>query len=82
MSEQEAYKLYKKRDIIEDLFDAYKSTLYADGLYLHREKGVFGRVFIAFFSIYAYYKTESILKGARLNKTLTQRDLLLFEFSK
>jgi transposase len=81
MSEQEAYELYKKREIIENLFDIYKSPLYADRLYLHRDESLFGHVFIAFLYLYTYRKIESILKKAKLNKTLMPLDLL-FEFSK
>jgi transposase len=81
MSEQETYELYKKKEIIGNLFDSYKLTLYADRLYFHSDENVFGHVFIAFLSIYAYCKIESILKRAKLNKILTQLGLL-FEFSK
>ena len=81
MSEQEAYEFYKKRDVVEKLFDTYKSTLYADRLYLHSDESVFGHVFIGFLSLYAYCKIESLLKKANLNKTMTPMDLL-FEFSK
>ena len=81
MSEQEAYEFYKKRDIVEKLFDTYKSTLYADRLYLHSDESVFGHVFIAFLSLYTYCKIESLLKKAKLNKNITPIDLL-FEFSK
>jgi len=81
MSEQEAYEFYKKRDVVEKLFDTYKSTLYADRLYLHSDESIFGHVFIAFLSLYAYCKIESFLKKAKLNKNITPIDLL-FEFSK
>jgi transposase len=81
MSEQEAYEFYKKRDTVEKLFDTYKSTLYADRLYLHSDESVFGHVFIAFLSLYAYCKIESFLKKTKLNKEMTPKDLL-FEFSK
>lgn len=81
MSEQEAYEFYKKRDVVEKLFDTYKSTLYADRLYLHNDESVFGHVFIGFLSLYAYCKIKSLLKKANLNRTMTPMDLL-FEFSK
>jgi len=48
---------------------------------LHSDESLFGHVFIAFLYLYAYCKIESILKKAKLNKTLTPVDLL-FEFSK
>ena len=46
MSEQEAYELYKKRETVEKRFDAYKTTLSADRLYLQDDESVFGHVFI------------------------------------
>jgi len=81
MSEQEAYELYKKRETVEKRFDAYKTTLSADRLYLQDDESVFGHVFIAFLSLYAYSKLESILNKADLNKKMTPVDLL-FELSK
>ena len=81
MSEQGAYELYKKRENVEKRFDTYKSTLSADRLYLQDNESVFGHVFIAFLSLYAYCKLELLLKKAELNKRMTPIDLL-FEFSK
>jgi transposase len=81
MSEQGAYELYKKRETVEKRFDTYKSTLSADRLYLQDDESVFGHVFIAFLSLYAYCKLELLLKKAKLNKRMTPIDLL-FEFSK
>jgi transposase len=81
MSEKEAYELYKRREIVEKRFDTYKSTLSADRLYLQDNESVFGHVFIAFLSLFAYCKLEMLLKKANLNKKMTTIDLL-FEFSK
>ena len=81
MSEQEAYELYKKRESVEKMFDTYKSTLSADRLYLQDDESVFGHVFIAFLSLYAYCKLEILLKKAGLNKKTTPSDLI-FEFGK
>lgn len=81
MSEQEAYELYKRRESVEKMFDTYKSTLSADRLYLQDDESVFGHVFIAFLSLYAYCKLELLLKIASLNKRITPLDLI-FEFSK
>jgi transposase len=81
MSEQEAYELYKRRESVEKMFDTYKSTLSADRLYLQDDESVFGHVFIAFLSLYAYCKLELLLKKAGLNKKITPLDLI-FEFSK
>jgi transposase len=81
MSEKEAYELYKRRETVEKRFDTYKSTLSADRLYLQDNESVFGHVFIAFLSLFAYCKMEMLLKKANLNKKMTTIDLL-FEFSK
>jgi len=81
MSEQEACELYKKRETVEKRFDAYKTTLSADRLYLKDDESVFWHVFIAFLSLYSYSKLESILKKVDLNKKMTPIDLL-FELSK
>ena len=81
MSEQQAYELYKRRESVEKRFDTYKSTLSADRLYLQDNESVFGHVFIAFLSLYAYWRLELLLKKAELNKKMTPVDLL-FEFSK
>ena len=81
MSEQDAYELFKRRESVEKMFDTYKSTLSADRLYLQDDESVFGHVFIAFLSLYAYCKLELLLKKAKLNKKMTPTDLL-FEFSK
>ena len=76
MSEQEAYELYKRRESVEKRFDTYKSTLSADRLYLQDNESVFGHVFIAFLSLYAYCRLELLLKKAKLNKKMTPIDLL------
>ena len=81
MTEQEAYELYKRRENVEKMFDTYKSTLSADRLYLQDDESVFGHVFIAFLSLYAYCKLELLLKKAGLNKKTTPLDLI-FEFGK
>jgi len=81
MTEQNAFELYKRRENVEKRFDTYKSTLSADRLYLQDDASVFGHVFIAFLSLYAYCKLELLLKKAELNKKMTPIDLL-FEFSK
>ncbi len=74
-SEKEAYELYKRRETVEKRLDAYKSTLSADSLYLQDDESVFGHVFIAFLSLYAYSKLELLLKKADLNEKMTPIDL-------
>jgi len=81
MPVQEMYELYKKRDRVEKLFDAYKNVLDADRLYLQDDESVFGHVFISFLSLYAYCKLEAMLKNAKLNRKISPTDLLL-QYSK
>jgi transposase len=78
---QEIYELYKKRERVEKLFDAYKNVLDADRLYLQDDESVFGHVFISFLSLYAYSKLEEMLKKAELNRKVYPGDLLL-QYSK
>jgi transposase len=77
----EMYELYKKRERVEKLFDAYKNVLDADRLYLQDDESVFGHVFISFLSLYAYCKLEEMLKEAELNRKMSPGDLLL-QYSK
>ncbi|NQE06220.1 hypothetical protein C5S32_10160 [ANME-1 cluster archaeon GoMg1] len=77
----EIYLLYKKREVVEKMFDTYKTVLNADKLYLQDDESVFGHVFIAFLSLYIHCKLEQILKKAELNHKFTPIDLL-FKYSK
>jgi hypothetical protein len=81
LPEKEVFELYKKREQVEKLFDAYKSALSADRLYLQDNESVFGHVFVSFLSLYAYLKIELALKKAELNNKYSPKDLL-FEFGK
>jgi len=76
VEKQEIYHLYKKREVVEKMFDTYKTVLNADKLYLQDDESVFGHVFIAFLSLYIYCKLEQLLKKAKLNHKFTPIDLL------
>ena len=71
------YELYKKRDCVEKLFDAYKTTLNADKLYLHDDESVYGHVFVAFLSLYVYCKLLKVIKKADINDKFSPIDVLL-----
>lgn len=77
----EIYELYKKREIVEKMFDTYKTVLNADKIYLQDDEGVFGHVFISVRSPYIHCKLEQPLKKAELNRKLTAIDLL-FKYGK
>ncbi len=81
VEKQEIYLLHKKREVVEKMFDTYKTVLNADKLYLHDDESVFGHVFIAFLSLYIHCKLEQLLKKAKLNHKITPIDLL-FKYSK
>jgi transposase len=76
IEKQEIYLLYKKREVVEKMFDTYKTVLNADKLYLQDDESVFGHVFIAFLSLYIHCKLEQFLKKAKLNHKFTPIDLL------
>ncbi|MGB7001175.1 MAG: transposase [Halobacteriota archaeon] len=81
VEQQEIYLLLKKREVVEKMFDTYKTVLNADKLYLQSDESVFGHVFIAFLSLYIHCKLEQLLKKAELNHKFTPIDLL-FKYSK
>jgi transposase len=54
----------KRREVVEKMFDSYKSVLNADKLYLLDDESVFGQVFIAFLSLYIHCKLELLLTKA------------------
>lgn len=41
VEKQEIYLLYKKREVVEKMFETYKTVLNAYELYLHDDEGVF-----------------------------------------
>jgi len=81
VEKQEIYLLLKKREVVEKMFDTYKTVLNADKLYLQSDESVFGHVFIAFLSLYIHCKLEQHLKNAKLNHKFTPIDLL-YKYSK
>ncbi len=79
--EIELFGLFKKRERVEKMFDAYKNVLDADRLYLQDDESVFGHVFVSFLSLYIYCRIEGMLKRAQLSSKLSPIDLLL-QYSK
>jgi len=77
IGKKEMYELYKKRDHVEKLFDAYKTTLNADKLYLHDDESVYGHVFVAFLSLYLYCKLLKAIKKADINDKFSPTDILV-----
>ncbi|NQE06576.1 hypothetical protein C5S32_11965 [ANME-1 cluster archaeon GoMg1] len=81
VEKQEIYLLYKKREVVEKMFNTYKTVLNADKLYLQGDESAFGHMFVAFLSLYIHCKLEQLLKKAKLNHKITPIDLL-FKYSK
>ena len=81
VEKREIYLLYKKREVVEKMFDTYKTVLNADKLYLQDDESVFGHVFIAFLSLSIHCKLEQLLKKAKLDHKFTPIDLL-FNYGK
>ena len=81
VEKREIYLLLKKREVVEKMFDTYKTVLNADKLYLQDDESVFGHVFIAFLSLYIHCKLELLLTKAMLSHKITPIDLL-FKYSK
>ena len=77
IGKKEMFELYKRRDSIEKLFDVYKTTLDADKLYLNDDESVYGHVFVAFLSLYAYCKILKAIKKADINNKFSPTDILL-----
>ena len=78
---EKIYNLYKRRDAVEKMFDSYKNVLNADRTFLRDDASIFGHVFIAFLSLYAYCRIENLIRKAGLLDRLCPADVLL-EFSK
>jgi hypothetical protein len=78
---EKVYNLYKRRDAVEKMFDSYKNVLNADRTFLRDDASIFGHVFIAFLSLYAYCRIENLIRKAGLLDRLCPADVLL-EFSK
>ena len=76
VEEYEVFKLFKKRESVEKMFDTYKTVLDADKLYLQSDESVFGHVFVSFISLYMHCTIENLLKKVGLNRKITPIDLL------
>lgn len=80
-SGEEIYLMYKDRESIEIAFDALKNELENDKIYLSDDDAIRGYFFIAFLSLYLYYKVLNKLKETNLSQKISVKDLL-FELSK
>lgn len=74
---EDIFKLYKRRDVVEKLFDTYKNVLNADRTYLQDDAGIFGHVFTSFLSLHVYCDIERTIRRAGLEDRLSPLDVLM-----
>ncbi len=77
MDASDLYTLYKEREDVEQAFDAMKNELEEDKTYLQDDESVWGYFFIAFLSLYLYYKILAVIRRSGLSKKLSVNEVLL-----
>ena len=76
LPEQEAYARYRSRDGVEALFDTQRRTMLEDRTLLKDADAIYGHIFSAFLSTYAYCGIESILRRNGKIEELTPAEVL------
>ncbi|NQE06018.1 hypothetical protein C5S32_09125 [ANME-1 cluster archaeon GoMg1] len=61
-----------KRDVVEKMFDTYKTVLNADKLYPQDDESVFGHVFVAFLSLYIHCKITGAAGTAEFSSEIAK----------
>ena len=75
------YKSYKQREMVEVAFDAMKNEMENDKTYLSDDDAVRGYFFIAFISLYIYFRVLEEIRKKGLTGKISVKELL-FELSK
>jgi hypothetical protein len=75
------FELYKRRDVVEKLFDSYKNVLEVDRPHLQDTESIFGHVLVGFLSLYIYCTVQNLLRDAKILDEKSPLDLIT-EFSK
>jgi len=73
---QERYEIYKQRNEIEIMFDAYKNFLKADKTYMQDRYVLEGWLMANFIAMIAYYKLFILLKQANLLSKYSPMDIV------
>ncbi len=73
---EELYKVYKQRNEIEVLFDAYKNVLKADVTYMQNRMVLEGWLMANFLAMIVYYKLYNRLKEAKMLNHYSPMDIL------
>ena len=76
MEPSEAYKLYKSRCAVEDLFDTAKNVLSADKMHMHDDAHVMGHLFVSFVAAQIRFEISRLLEDADLSSRYSPEDVL------
>ena len=77
-SAKELYEIYKQRNEIEVMFDAYKNFLEADKTYMQDRYVMEGWLMANFLAIIAYYRLYSLIKKADMLSQYSPKDIVEF----
>jgi transposase len=75
-SAEQLYGIYKQRNEIETMFDAYKNFLEADKTYMQNRFVLEGWLFVNFLAMIAYYKLFDRLRSAKLLYKYSPKDII------
>ncbi len=78
---EELYKMWKRRENVEQAFDTMKNDLEEDKTYLQDDDSVRGYFFTIFTALYVHYRILNILKDKGVNGEVSVKEVLL-ELSK
>jgi transposase len=73
---EQLYGIYKQRNEIEVMFDAYKNFLEADKTYMQNRFVLEGWLFVNFLAMIAYYKLFDRLREAKLLHKYSPKDII------
>lgn len=73
---KEAYRLYKMRCGIENIFDSAKNVLSADKMHMHDDAHVMGHLFITFVASLIRFEISKLIENADLASSYTPEDVL------
>ena len=78
---EEILNLYRKKDVLEKMFDIVKNELETDRLRVSTKEAVEGRIFLTYLSLILYSEVSRIMKEKDLFKTYTLSEVF-FELKK
>ncbi|MBN1356312.1 IS1634 family transposase [bacterium] len=73
---EEIVDLYRRKDMVEKLFDTLKNELNCDRLRIQNHESLEGRLFIAFITLIMYFNLHSRLHESKLSEKYSTHELL------